>query len=246
MVPGDAVVLFSMRGDELKKHTQPRVKRFEVRALFEVGMYQYDDAMAYISIGDAADLFKTHGVTGIHLRTDDFYRADEIAADINRRMADKYDAVDWKLMNKNFFSWMQLEKMMMFIALSLIIAVAAFNIISTLVMIVMEKRQEIGILKTMGSVPKSIARIFMSIGVTVGIIGCISGWIIGYLVCWLQIKFNIISLPPDIYFFDSLPVEIRWPDFLWVGLAAVVLCFLATIYPARRAVSLAVVEVLRR
>jgi len=140
---------------------------------------------------------------------------------------------------------MELEKIGMFIALSLIIAVAAFNIISTLVMIVMEKRQEIGILKTMGSVPAAVSRIFMGIGVAVGIVGCLLGWGLGYILCWLQLRFNIVHLPPEIYFISSLPIDMRPFDFIVVGLAAVLLCFLATLYPARRAAKLSVVEVLR-
>jgi len=246
VIPGDPLVMFSLRGDKLRAGSQPRVKKFEVRAIFETGMYEYDDAMAYISIPDAADLFKIDGVTGIHLKTDRFFEADKIADKINRAYLDRFDAVDWKQMHRNLFSWMQLEKIGMFAALSLIIAVAAFNIISTLVMIVMDKRHEIGILKTMGAVPAAVSRIFMGIGLVVGIIGCLLGWLFGYFLCWLQIKFNIISLPPEIYFISSLPIELRPFDFVIVGLASILLCFLATLYPARQAARLSVIKVLRQ
>ena len=243
---GDPLVLFSLRGEKLRAGAQPKVKKFEVRGIFETGMYEYDASMAYISIPDAASLFKVDGVSGIHLKTDDFFNADKIADRINTMYADRYDAIDWKQMHKNLFSWMQLEKIGMFIALSLIIAVAAFNIISTLVMIVMEKRQEIGILKTMGSIPAAVSRIFMGIGLAVGIVGCLLGWGLGYLLCWLQLRFNIVHLPPEIYFISSLPIDMHPFDFLVVGVAAVFLCFLATLYPARRAARLSVVEVLRQ
>lgn len=243
---GDPLVMFSLRGEQLRAGAQPKVKKFNVRGIFETGMYEYDASMAYISIPDAANLFKIDGVTGIHLKTDDFFNADRIADRINRQYTDRYDAVDWKEMHRNLFSWMQLEKIGMFIALSLIIAVAAFNIISTLVMIVMEKRHEIGILKTMGSVPTAVSRIFMAIGLVVGLIGSLLGWGLGYLLCWLQIRFDIVSLPPEIYFISSLPIDIRPFDFVVVGLAAVLLCFLATLYPARRAAKLSVIEVLRQ
>ncbi len=243
---GDPLVLFSLRGEKLRAGAQPKVKKFEVRGIFETGMYEYDASMAYISIPDAASLFKIDGVSGIHLKTNDFFNADKIADRINTMYADRFDAVDWKQMHKNLFSWMELEKIGMFIALSLIIAVAAFNIISTLVMIVMEKRQEIGILKTMGSIPAAVSRIFMGIGLAVGIAGCVLGWGLGYILCWLQLRFNIVHLPPEIYFISSLPIDMRPFDFLVVGLAAVFLCFLATIYPARRAAKLSVVEVLRQ
>ena len=246
VIPGDNLVLFSLQGEKLRAGAQPRVKKFIVKGIFEVGMYEYDASMAYISIPDAADLFKTGGVTGIHLKTNDFMNADVIAAKINERFNDQYDAIDWKMMNANLFSWMQLEKIGMFIALFLIITVAAFNIISTLVMIVMEKRHEIGILKTMGSVPKAISRIFMSIGTIVGIVGCLLGWSLGFFLCWLQMRFEIIHLDPQIYFISSLPVDMRLFDFLVVGFASIVLCFLATLYPAYRASGLSVVSVLRR
>jgi len=245
VTPGDPLVLFALRGEKLRAGVQPKVKRFIVSGIFETGMYEYDASMAYISLADAADLFKIEGVSGIHLKTEDIFKADRIADDISQLYPEKYDAVDWKKMNKNLFSWVQLEKIGMFIALSLIVAVAAFNIISTLVMIVMEKRHEIGILKTMGSIPRAISRVFMLIGVTVGIIGCLLGWGLGYLLCYLQIRFDIVSLPPEIYFINTLPIDMRLWDFVIVGVAAVLLCFLATLYPAGRASKLSVVDVLR-
>lgn len=245
VITGEALVLFSLRGEKLRAGAQPRMKRFEIRGIFETGMYEYDASMAYIDIDDAADLFKIDGVTGIHLKTEDIFAADIVAEDINQRFAEKYEAIEWQQMHRNFFSWMQLEKIGMFIALSLIIAVAAFNIISTLVMIVMEKRQEIGILKTMGSVPRSISKIFMYIGIVVGVVGCLVGCALGYSLCWLQIRFDVISLPPEIYFISSLPIDVRLFDFLVVGSAAILLCFLATLYPARQAARLWVVDVLR-
>lgn len=245
VIIGSPVVLYSIQGEKIRTGAQPKVKRFVVRGIFETGMYEYDASMAYISIPAAADLFNIDGVTGIHLRTSDFQTADLVAARINEMWPERFQAVDWKEMNRNLFYWMELEKIGMFIALSLIIAVAAFNIISTLVMIVMEKRHEIGILKTMGSVPRAISRIFMLIGLVVGGTGCLLGWIFGYLLCWLQIRFELISLPSEIYFISSLPIDMRPLDFVIVGVAAVLLCFLATLYPARQAARLSVVEVLR-
>jgi lipoprotein-releasing system permease protein len=246
VVLGDPLWLFAFMGNKLRAGAQPKVKRLVLRGIFETGMYEYDAAMAYISLPEARDLFKIEGVSGIHLKTTDIFNADKIADEINRRYTDRFNAIDWKQMHRNLFSWMELEKIGMFIALSLIIAVAAFNIISTLVMIVMDKRHEIGILKTMGSVPAAVSRIFMRIGMVVGLIGCLLGWSLGYFLCWLQMRFEIVSLPPEIYFISSLPIEVRPLDFLVVGLAAVILCFLATLYPARQAARLSVVEVLRQ
>lgn len=246
VLPGDIIKLYSLRVDDLRPGSQPKIKLVEVRGIYEIGMYEYDASMAYISIPDAMSLFKTSGVTGIHLKTTDIFTAGELSESINEQFGGKYSAVDWSRMNENLFSWMWLEKVGMFIALSLIIAVAAFNIISTLVMIVMEKRHEIGILKTMGSVPGAIRRIFMRIGVVIGVVGCVLGSLLGYLMCWIQVRFEVITLPPDIYFISSLPVDIRLLDFVLVGFAAIALCFLATLYPAGRAARLSVVKVLRR
>ncbi|MFH1700706.1 MAG: FtsX-like permease family protein [Candidatus Zixiibacteriota bacterium] len=246
VLPGDILRLYSLRVKDLRPGSQPKIKLVEVRGIYEIGMYEYDASMAYISIPDAMNLFKTEGVTGIHLKTTDIFTAGIIAESINEQFGGKYSAVDWSRMNENLFSWMWLEKVGMFIALSLIMAVAAFNIISTLVMIVMEKRHEIGILKTMGSVPGAIRRIFMRIGIVIGVVGCLLGWLLGYLLCWIQVRFNVIELPPDIYFISSLPVDIRLLDFMLVGFAAIALCFLATLYPAGRAARLSVVKVLRR
>ncbi len=242
---GDPLVLFSLRGEKLRAGAQPKIKKFYVSGIFETGMYQYDASMAYISLEDAANLFDITGATGIHLKTADIMISGMIADAIDNDYLDKYSAIDWREMNKNLFSWMQLEKLGMFIALSLIIAVAAFNIISTLVMIVMEKREEIGILKTMGALPGSIAGIFMRIGLVVGLFGCLSGSILGFGLCWLQKRFDLVSLPSEIYFISSLPIDVRPFDFLWVCLAAIILCFLATIYPARKAAGLSVIDVLR-
>jgi len=148
-------------------------------------------------------------------------------------------------MHKNLFSWMQLEKYAMFIVLSLIVAVAAFNIISTLIMVVIEKRKDIGILKSMGSTNPSIMRIFMFEGLVVGAVGIALGSAFGYALCWIQRSFNIISLPAEIYFISSLPVDMRPLDFILVAFAAMALTFLATVYPARRAAQLSPVEAIR-
>jgi lipoprotein-releasing system permease protein len=148
-------------------------------------------------------------------------------------------------MHKNLFSWMALEKYAMFIVLSLIVAVAAFNIISTLIMVVIEKRKDIGILKSMGCTNASVMKIFMFEGLVVGAVGVVLGSVFGYLLCWIQKSFNIISLPSEIYFISSLPVDMRPLDFILVASAAMLLTFLATVYPARRAAQLSPVEAIR-
>ena len=146
-----------------------------------------------------------------------------------------YATVTWVEMNKNLFSWMQIEKWGAFIILSLIIMVAAFNIVSTLIMIVLEKTKEIGILKSMGATSVGIMKIFMYEGLLGGIVGTLLGCLIGYLLCWSQLKYQYFSLPADVYIISALPILMKSKDFIMITVAAIALCFIATVYPARKA-----------
>jgi lipoprotein-releasing system permease protein len=209
-------------------------------------MYEYDASLAYVSLSTAQKLFNLdHKVTGLQIKLDDLYKAEKVAKELELKLGYHYYALDWMHMHKNLFSWMALEKYAMFIVLSLIVAVAAFNIISTLIMVVIEKRKEIGILKSMGATNTSIMKIFMFEGLVVGIVGTVLGSGLGYVLCWVQKTFNLISLPAEIYFINSLPVDMRVLDFTIVALSAIVLTFLATIYPAKRASQLTPVEAIR-
>ncbi len=245
--PGDNLVLFSLKEGSLTTGwSQPKASKLELIGIFETGMYEYDASMAYISLSTAQKLFNLGSrVTGLHVKLDNLYQAGKVAKELEEKLGYHYYAMDWMHMHKNLFSWMQLEKYAMFIVLSLIVAVAAFNIISTLIMVVIEKRKDIGILKSMGSTNASIMRIFMFEGLVVGAIGIVLGSIFGYILCWVQRTFNVISLPPEIYFISTLPVEMRPLDFILVALAALLLTFLATVYPARRAAQLSPVEAIR-
>lgn len=241
---GDEVVLVSLRGQELT--SSPKVMKFVVGGIFETGMYEYDANLTYISLADAQDLFFLRGrVTGIQVMTDDWEKADEVAAQLDEALGPPYFATDWKRMHKNLFSWMQLEKYALFLALCLIVAVAAFNIVSMLIMIVIDKRKDIAILKAMGAPTNGITRIFMIKGMIIGALGTLAGSAVGLLLCWLQDTFNFIPLPPEIYFINSLPVDVRPEDVLLVCAVSLVVSFLATIYPARRASRLYPVEVFR-
>jgi lipoprotein-releasing system permease protein len=244
---GDNLVLFSLKEGSLTTGwSQPKASKLELRGIFETGMYEYDASMAYISLSTAQKLFNLGTrVTGLQIKLDNLYQAGKVAKALEEKLGYHYYAMDWMHMHKNLFSWMQLEKYAMFIVLSLIVAVAAFNIISTLIMVVIEKRKDIGILKSMGSTNASIMRIFMFEGLVVGAIGIVLGSIFGYILCWVQRTFNVISLPPEIYFISTLPVEMRPLDFILVALAALLLTFLATVYPARRAALLSPVEAIR-
>ncbi len=244
---GDNVVLFSLKGGSLTTGwTQPKASKLKLKGIFETGMYEYDASLAYVSLPTAQKLFNLgNRVTGLQVKLDNLYQAGKVAKRLEEKLGYHYYALDWMHMHKNLFSWMALEKYAMFIVLSLIVAVAAFNIISTLIMVVIEKRKDIGILKSMGSTNSSIMKVFMFEGLVVGAVGIILGTFFGYLLCWIQKSFNIISLPPEIYFISSLPVDMRPLDFILVASAAMLLTFLATVYPARRAAQLSPVEAIR-
>ena len=225
----------------------PRVKKFKVVGIFASGMYDYDSSLGYISI-PAAQEFLGLGryVTGIEIKVNDMYNAPRIADSVIRALGGfPYTASNWIELNRNLFSWMKTEKIVMFVILMLIVAVAAFNIISTLIMVVMEKRRDIGILKSMGATSKSVMRIFIAEGVAVGLIGTGLGCLAGFVGCYLLQKYKFITLPGDVYFIDRLPVKMEAGDFLMVALVAVGVCFAATLYPSWKASRLVPVEAIR-
>jgi lipoprotein-releasing system permease protein len=244
---GDNVVLFSLKEGSLTSGwSAPKATKLKVTGIFETGMYEYDASLAYISLATAQKLFNLGSrITGLQIKLDNLYQADKVSKELEEKLGPHYYSLDWMQMHKNLFAWMTLEKYAMFIVLSLIVAVAAFNIISTLIMVVIEKRKDIGILKSMGCTNTSIMKIFMFEGLVVGTLGILMGTFFGYLLCWIQKTFNLVSLPPEIYFINSLPVEMRPFDFILVACAALALTFLATLYPARRAAQLSPVEAIR-
>lgn len=241
----DEVFLISPTGVH-SMFQQPPVQRFVVTGFFETGMYEYDDAYVYIGIEPAQKLFRLgKKVSGIEIRLDDLYKADTVVSQINEKLGYPYYALSWFDMRKNLFSWMQLEKWAMFVILCLIILVAAFNIISTLIMVVLEKTREIGILKSMGATRQSILKIFLYEGLFVGIVGTLLGFIIGYVLCWAQLKYKFFSLPGDVYFISSLPVKMEMADFTFIGVASIILCLLAALYPAWKASKLDPIAAIR-
>ncbi|MGH8014607.1 MAG: ABC transporter permease [Candidatus Zixiibacteriota bacterium] len=244
---GEPLLMYSIRGEDLTKRTRPRVAKFYVSGIFETGMYEFDAELAYISLAEAQKLFKTgDAVTAVHLKLSDIYLADKVAPIIDSALGFKYDVVPWNVLHKNLFAWIAIEKKVLFIGFSLIVIVAAFSIISTLVMLTMEKRPEIAILKTIGSTPASIRRIFVYQGITIAGIGLLGGWLLAYGLAVIQNKFEIVKLPPDIYFVSYLPIQTDIWDFLAVGAITVVVCFLAALYPAQQAAGLPVIDILRK
>ena len=185
------------------------------------------------------------GVSFIEIKLDDYNLAHKVATELEDELGYPYKPMTWFDMNRSLYSWMEIEKWGSFVILSLIIMVAAFNIISSLIMVVMEKTREIGILKSMGASAKSIKKIFIFEGLLVGIIGTVLGNIIGYTLGFLQLKFGLISLPSDVYLISSLPIVLEWVDFIAISTISILLSLIASYYPAYKASKLIPVDAIR-
>jgi len=245
-LPGDTVTLVSPIGKLTPLGRVANEARFRVKALFESGMYEYDSSMVYVSLADAQDFLSLGDeVTGIELRVRDIDESDKIGAIIQDKLGGPYWTKDWKMMNKSLFSALKLEKATMFIILIMIVLVGALNIISSLVMLVMEKFRDIAILRTMGASSKSIMSIFIFQGLFVGLIGTILGLLSGSFLCHLLARYKFIKLPPDVYYISTLPVRMEWFDIVLIVLAAIIVSFLATIFPSWQASRVNPVEALR-
>lgn len=243
---GDTLYLISPRGMMSPVGHMPSMKRFKVSGVFESGFYEYDSSLAYIHMHTAQGLLKIDdAATAIGIRVSDIYKADKVAEDISKNLGYSYTAMDWMEMNRNFFSALKLEKTAMFVILTLIILVAAFNIASTLIMMVMSKTRDIAILKAMGATEKSIRKIFVFKGLVIGGIGTIIGTTLGIAGCFVLEKYQFVDLPGDVYYFTTLPVQVQFLDIAMIVAAAMAICFLATLYPARKASRLNPVEALR-
>ncbi|MEE3260115.1 MAG: FtsX-like permease family protein [Candidatus Latescibacterota bacterium] len=224
----------------------PRPWPFLVTDHFESGMYQYDDNYAFIHIEDAQRILELgDAVTDIHIHVEDIQRAPEIRALLAEGFSYPYSVRDWTQLFPEFFRWIELEKWAIFLALSLIVLVAAFNIMSILVMSVLIKTPEIGILRTMGCTVGEIYRIFVYQGLAIGGIGTFLGCLVGFGLCFAQQRFALIAIPGDVYFISSLPVDMAALDFALVAAISMVICLVTSIYPARKASRLMPVEAIR-
>jgi len=241
---GDVVSVWSMP-KEGGIFSQPKIMQFYVAGIVEFGYYEYDKIFSYVSIEDAQRLFSMDGVSWIEVKLNDYEIAAEVGKEISTELGYPYTSLTWFERHKSLFSWMEIEKMLALLILSLIIMVAAFNIISSLVMLVMDKTREIGILKSMGANSKSIMRIFMFEGMLVGIIGTALGCLIGYTIAFVQIQFNLIPLPSDVYLIDTFPVELELFDFIIIPTVSLTLSFISSVYPAYKASNLLPVEAIR-
>ncbi|MBT4837435.1 MAG: lipoprotein-releasing ABC transporter permease subunit [Methylococcales bacterium] len=232
----------------------PRIKRFTVSGIFDVGMYEYDRGMAFIHIADAAKLFRLgKSVNGVRLKMDDLFFARSIANEVKQSLPNVSRVRDWTLEHKNFFLAIKTEKRMMFIILVLIVAVAAFNIVSTLVMVVTDKEREIAILRSMGSSPGSIMSIFLIQGTLIGFIGTLMGIAGGVslalnvdvIVPAIEKLFDFHAIDPSVYYISKLPSDLHLDDVIKISLVSFCLTLIATIYPARRAAKIHPAEALR-
>jgi lipoprotein-releasing system permease protein len=247
VIEGDMIYLISPRGVLSPIGHVPAMKQFEVTGFFVSGMYEYDQTFAFIDLKDAQKMLRMgDSVTGIDIRVHDIYKAKDIAENIILRLGFPYWARDWMQMNKNLFRALKMERLVMAIILILIVLVAAFNIASSLIMLVMGKTRDIAILKAMGATTKSIRKIFVFSGMVIGSIGTVLGLGLGLLLCILLKNYDIYELTGDIYYFTTtLPVKIEISWVIGIVSAAMVICFLATLYPARQAAKLDPVEAIR-
>lgn len=244
--PGDTVTVVSPMGKLTPVGRVPQNRKFKVTAIFDSGMYEYDATMVYISLNEAQDfLGLDNRATGVEVKVADIYKADQVAGAVSKKLGYPYWAKDWKQMNRSLVSALKLEKIAMFVILIMIVLVGALNIISTLVMVVMEKNKDVAILRAMGATQKSIMSVFMFQGLLVGLVGTLVGLASGLGLCHLLAKYKFIELPSDVYYISTLPVRVEMLDVVLVIVAAVVISFLATIYPSWHASRLDPVESLR-
>ncbi|MBL1321106.1 MAG: lipoprotein-releasing ABC transporter permease subunit [Methylophaga sp.] len=251
---GDKITLITPHVSPTPAGVIPRLKRLDVVGVFQVGMSEYDSALAIMNIEDAAKLFRIpNKVTGLRLKLDDVFQARKISFDILNTLPANFRASDWTYQYKNFFKALKTEKVVMFVILLLIVAVAAFNIVSTLIMMVTDKQSDIAILRTLGMKPRDIMTIFMVQGTLIGVFGTLIGIIAGVtialnvptLIAGLEGLLGYQFLPPQVYYISELPSDLRQNDVIIIGVVSFVLSILSTIYPSWRASKIRPAEALR-
>lgn len=253
---GDKVTVMAPQGQITPTGMVPRLKQFKLVGIFQIGMYEYDASLALIHMEDAAKLYRMpETVSGVRLKLANLDDAPVIARDLTRQLSGfgTYYVSDWTEQHANFFQAVQMEKRVMFVILTLIVAVAAFNIVSTLVMAVTDKRADIAILRTLGAAPTSIMKIFIVQGASIGVLGTLIGVVggillalnIGTVVPFIEHLFGIHFLPKEIYYISELPSDLQWGDVISIGLLSLVLSLLATLYPSWKAANLNPAEALR-
>ena len=253
-LPGEKVTLIAPQGQVTPAGVIPRLKQFTVVGLFEIGMFEYDSGLALIHLEDAQRLYQMDStVSGVRLKLDDLFAARTVARELLMKLGQDYYASDWTRSHANFFRAVEIEKRVMFIILTLIVAVAAFNIVSTLVMLVTDKQADIAILRTLGASPRSVMQIFVVQGALIGVIGTLIGVIGGVILAFnvdvvvpaLEHVLGFKFLSKDVYYISELPSEVQPWDVATIGLVSLVLSFIATLYPSWRAARVNPAEALR-
>ena len=253
---GDKVVLMAPQGQFTPTGVIPRIKQFNVVGLFQIGMYEYDAGLALIHIEDAAKLYRMGDkVSGLRLKINNLFDAQAMTAELSEKLTPlgAYYITDWTQQHANFFKAIQLEKRVMFIILTLIVAVAAFNIVSTLVMAVTDKRADIAIMRTLGASPKSIMQIFIIQGALIGIIGTFFGALLGIAIAlnidtiipFIENLFHVQFLSKEVYYISELPSKLEWNDTITIVVVSIVLSLIATLYPSYKASKINPAEALR-
>jgi lipoprotein-releasing system permease protein len=222
----------------------PVPRRLRVVGTFSLGLYEFDNTTGFVSLDVAKRLFDKR-IELIQLRVDDIWRASEVAQSITATLGDQYFTQDWSEMNRSLFSALWLEKMAISLTIGLIVMVAALNIIASLILLVMEKNRDIAILKTMGASARSVSTIFMMQGLIIGIVGTTVGATAGYALSYLLDRYKLIRVPVDVYQVSHVPFKVQPENFALVIVAAIVVCFVATIYPSRQAARLDPAQALR-
>jgi lipoprotein-releasing system permease protein len=250
---GDKVTVVLPSGTVTPAGVIPRLKQMTVVGTFDAGHYEYDSGLALVSLEDAAKLFRVDGPTGIQLRLKDLNEAPLVAAQLQDSLGSSVLVRDWTSTNRNWFAAVQVEKRLMFIILTLIVAVAAFNLVSTLVMTVTDKRADIAILRTLGATPRSVMSIFIVQGAASGIIGTLAGVVIGLVVAFnidvivpaIESVLHVSFLPSSVYLISRMPSDPQQGDIVPIVVISLVLAFVATLYPSWRASRLQPAEALR-
>ena len=253
---GDKVVLMSPSGQATPVGTMPRMKQFKLVGLFEMGYQSYDSGLALVHMDDAAKLYRMNDkITGLRIKLDDPFLTSEVAPAIATKLANQgnYYISDWVQENPNFFAALKMEKRIMSIIMVLVVAVAAFNIVSTLIMAVIDKRADIAIMRTFGASPRSIMRIFIIQGALIGIIGTLLGTALGILIAlnidsiipFIERLFHVQFLAKDVYYISEVPSQVLWSDVLLITLTSIILSLLATLYPSYKASQINPAEALR-
>jgi lipoprotein-releasing system permease protein len=250
---GDKVTLIVPSANTTPAGVIPRLKRFNIVGVFQIGMHEFDSALALIHLDDAKILFRNNGSAGLRLKTRDVFRAPSLSREIVKQLPGEYWVVDWTQRHANFFRALKTEKIVMFVILTLIVAVAAFNIISTLVMVVTDKQPDIAVLRTIGVSPASIMKIFIIQGMVIGLVGIILGVVGGVwlasnvetIVPAIEEFFQVKFLSPDVYYISELPSDMHWSDVIVISTVAFLFSLVATIYPAWRASRTQPAEALR-